>query len=37
MSATPQSLYDLAKCYLCMGVSEDEAMELALLAMIAPK
>ena len=29
-----QSLYDSAKCFTCLGVSEAEALELALLVAI---
>lgn len=35
MAINPQTLFDEAKCYLCFEISEDEALELALLARIA--
>ena len=35
MPPTPQTLLAEAECYLCTGVSLEEAMELALLAEIA--
>lgn len=35
MATDSQSLYEQAKCYICFGVSEFEALELALLAQIA--
>lgn len=31
----PQGLYNLSKCYVCMGVSDFQAMKLALLAQIS--
>lgn len=31
----PQTLFSQAQCYVCMGVSLAEAMQLALLAQIA--
>jgi hypothetical protein len=35
VAINPQTLFDEAKCYLCFEISEDEALELALLARIA--
>ncbi len=36
MAATdPQSLFTQSKCYLCMGVSQFQALKLALLAQIS--
>lgn len=35
MSTDPQTLLDQAKCYLCLGISISEALQLALLAEIA--
>lgn len=34
MATDSQSLYDQAKCYACYGLTEFEALELALLAQI---
>lgn len=34
MAINPQTLFDEAKCYLCFEISEDEALELALLVRI---
>lgn len=35
MAIDPQTLFNEAKCYECFGLTEDEALELALLARIA--
>lgn len=35
MATDPQSLLTQASCYLCYGVSEAQAMKLALLAQIS--
>lgn len=32
--ATPQELYSIASCYLCFGISDVEALELALLSTV---
>lgn len=35
MATNPQTLFNEANCYLCFEITEDEALELALLARIA--